>query len=124
MMFVALVVLVVAGNFAIFNAMMMEAKEPLDEKHRHQTGQHPKHERQFDSLVFGYADACLFKGMGQHVQQADAKHHASHKADCDLHATMRQANPHRNHAASNRGTEDQQAVISEEYKRAHREFRV
>ena len=91
---------------------MMEAEKPFDEEHRQHAGQQPEH-----GPPDGVYEVRAGRGRGfdqrvrQHVQHADAEHHAGHEADGELHAAVRQLKPDRDHAADDRRDEDQYAVI-------------
>ena len=124
---VIVIVLRVVGHIVV-----MEAEEAFDEEHR----QHAGEERDRDPAngygaggicrlrfrgIGGSIDHCGFGGRGgieegvrQHVEHADAEHHAGDEADGELHPAVRELKPDRDHAADDRRDEDQCAIIGEQ----------
>ncbi len=101
--------------------VVMETKKPLHEKHNQHSQQHPQHHRmrcKTNVLPRGTCH-CFFDCMRQHVQQANAQHHARDKADSYFHSLMCQMNPYGNHSTRDRRGGNQQTVVGQQDERRH-----
>jgi hypothetical protein len=82
-MFIACIMFVIMlrDSYVLWDIMVMEAEEAFDKEHQQEACNHPEH---------GLLTGRCFKGMCEHVQQADPEHHATDEADGKLHPAMRQ----------------------------------
>lgn len=122
--FIILIMVVMAGNFAVLDVVVMEAEITFDKKHRHQAGQYPEHDSEFETRCIGIAEPGLHECMRQHVQQANAEHHAGDKAYGQFHAPVSQSKPGGDHPASDRSAENEKTVVSEKYEGRHSKCRM
>ena len=112
---------------AIRNIVVVVAEEAFDEEHREHTGEQrnhdPAHRLGIDRCSRGNGSCSLERfrrgervrqRMRQHVEHADAEHHARDEADGELHPAVCELKPDRNHPSHNRRDEDQRAIIGEQ----------
>jgi len=100
----AVIVIVPATVVGIpfWQIMVVKVEEALHEKHGQESPEHPGH-RAVERLEF-------FGGMGQEMQQGDAKHETRHEAGGHLQADMGQPHQQWQPPARQRGEKDQQTV--------------
>ena len=119
---------VVAGLLG--GLVLMEVEEPLEQEHRHEAEDEREHdtvERSVQEPVRQPAPSgggrCLERddhGVGEKVEESDAKHRAADEAECELQLAVRQLEAGRQGAAGKRCESDEEAVDDDQPARRNR----